>query len=49
MAFPPEEQEHTIDSIYEAKLHLDIEIVENRVTLYNKDQIVKKTEKIDVC
>jgi hypothetical protein len=48
MAYPPEEEELTLDAIYERKLKMDISIVENRVVLYEKDHKTQATHKIDV-
>jgi hypothetical protein len=43
----PEEEEPTIEAIYERKLNVNISIVDSRVILHSKGENIKPAKKID--
>ena len=48
LAFPPETEQHTIESLYEEKLQIESLVNENRVIVFSRDQLVKPVRKISL-
>lgn len=49
ISFPPEEEEVTLEAIYERKLKLNISIIDNRVILCDKKNKCKTPHKIEIA
>lgn len=49
ISFPPEEEEITLEAIYERKLKMNISIVDNRVILADQKEKFKNPHKIEIA